>query len=185
MDLSGSPARLSSRTCVGCCCLLPSLQQAAGSRRVRGPFQGDFQFLPEDAPARPGGTPRLRLFLSGALLPVFATRDSLARAELARWLLCCLCGAVYWGADEGVPSTRTWVSRFARGSIPSYVDRRVDAAHNLDRKLLYDSLINTCAFYGKLRLYTLIFSSRWYVRARAGGRRRRGAGRRSSNTIAH
>ena len=49
MDLSGSPARLSSRTCAGCCCLLPSLQQAAGSRRVRGPFQGDFQFLPEDA----------------------------------------------------------------------------------------------------------------------------------------
>ena len=157
MDLSGSPARLSSRTCVGCCCLLPSLQQAAGSWRVRWPSQGEFQFLPEDAPARPGGTPRLRLFLCGALLPVFATRDSLARVELARWLLCCLCGAVYLGANEGDPSTRTWVFRFARGSIPSYVDRMVDAAHNLDRKLLYNSLINTCAFHGKFRLYTLIY----------------------------
>ena len=156
MDLSGSPARLSSRTCVGCCCLLPSLQQAAGSRRVRGPSQGEFQFLPEDAPARPGGTPRLRLFLCGALLPVFATRGSLARVELARWLLCCLCGAVCSGANEGKPSTHKRVPRFARGNTPDYVDPMVDIAHNLDRKLLYNSLINTYAFYGKLRLYTLI-----------------------------
>ena len=155
MDLSGSPAQLSSRTCVGCCCQLPSLQQVAGSQRVRWPFQGEFQFLPEDAPARPGGTPRLRLFLCGALLPVFATRDSLARVELARWLLCCLCGAVCSGANEGEPSTHIRVPRLARGSTPDYVDRMVDIAHSLDRKLLYNSLINTYAFYGKLRLYTL------------------------------
>ena len=125
---------------------------------MRRPSQGGSQFLPEDAPARPGGTPRLRLFLSGALLPVFATRDSLARAELARWLLCCLCGAVCSGANEGEPSTHKRVFRFARGSTPDYVDPMVDIAHNLDRKLLYNSLINTCAFYGKFWSYMNVYT---------------------------
>ena len=153
MDLSGSPARLSSRTCAGCCCLLPSLLQAAGSRRVRQPSQGEFQFLPEDAPARPAPVEALRLIL---IRNGFATRDRLARVELALWLLCCLCGAVCFEANDGAPGTGVRVPRLARGAILGHVDPRVDIVHILDRKLLCNSLINTYAFYGKLRLYTLI-----------------------------
>ena len=78
-------------------------------------------------------------------------------------MLCCLCGAVCSGAYEGEPSTHIWVPWFARGSIPDYVDRMVDIAHSLDRKLLYNSLINTYAFYGKLRLYTLIYIDLLYT----------------------
>ena len=71
--------------------------------------------------------------------------------------LCCLCGAVCSGVDNGKPNTRVWVSWLARDSYTRHVDLMVDIVHVLDRKLLDYCENNVCAFYGKFRFYALIY----------------------------